>query len=337
MYDPVKENIEVSVIMLMYNHEKYIHEAVKGVLNQECDFNIELILHDDCSADNTKMVIEQFKSHENYHRIKYYCNSQNVGANQNWLLACERATGRYIAPCDGDDYWTDPLKLQKQINYCNKHPDVGLIFTDIDFYIEETGEFEKSIFKNGLYTFKIDFIQHLINAFYYAPSTWVMKTEVLKKVKKDHYYSDVSYTLMLYFLKLSNVAMLSDSTAVYRSRIESASHSHDKSKMYKWWKGVNHTQLTLANYFSVDNCTMELLKVHLYSYTLSQYAFELRDTEFIEEAKNFFKSIKRDYLFSALKVEYYSNQEKRRKSYRMYKYLYNLFIKLKISLFEANR
>jgi glucosyltransferase len=334
MYNSIEENIEVSVIMLMFNHEKYIHEAVKGVLIQECDFNIELILHDDCSTDNTKTIIEQFKLHKNYHRIRYFCNSQNVGAHQNWQLACEKATGRFIAPCDGDDYWTDPLKLQKQIDYCKDHPEIGLIFTDIDFYIEETGEFQKSVFRNGIYTFKIDFEQHLVNAYYYAPSTWVMKTDLLKTVRKEHYDSDVSYTLMLYYLKRSYVAMLSDSTAVYRLRIESASHSHDKSKIYKWWKGVNHTQLTLASYFGVANCTMELLQVHLYSYTLSQYAFELNDTEFIEKAKNFFKSIKRDYLFSALKVEYYSNQEKKRKSYRVYKYLYNQLRKLKLFSFK---
>jgi hypothetical protein len=95
--------------------------------------------------------------------------------------------------------------------------------------------------------------------------------------------------------------------------------------MYKWWKGVNHTQLTMANYFSVDNSTMELLKVHLYSYTLSQYAFELNDTKFIEEARTFFNSIKRYYLFSALRVEFYSKQEKKRKSYRLYKKI-NAFI-----------
>jgi glycosyltransferase involved in cell wall biosynthesis len=106
----------VSVIMVTYKHEAFIAEAINGVLMQECDFDVELIIADDCSPDNTDTVVESFRTHPNFHWIKYTKHEINKGANNNFIWSVAQSTGKYIAMCEGDDYWTDPLKLQKQLD-----------------------------------------------------------------------------------------------------------------------------------------------------------------------------------------------------------------------------
>jgi len=106
----------VSVVMITYMHESFIAEAINGVLMQQCDFDVELIIADDCSPDNTRVVVESFKEYANYNWIKYIKHDQNKGMMGNFIWAMEQSTGNYVAFCEGDDYWTDPLKLQKQVD-----------------------------------------------------------------------------------------------------------------------------------------------------------------------------------------------------------------------------
>lgn len=118
----------VSVVMITYNHEKFIREAIEGVLMQQCNYPIELIIADDCLPDNTKVVVESFKSHPNYHWIKYTKHIENKGMMPNFMWAMEQAQCKYIALCEGDDYWTDPYKLQKQVDFLEANPEYVLCF-----------------------------------------------------------------------------------------------------------------------------------------------------------------------------------------------------------------
>ncbi len=88
---------------------------------QQCDFEVELIIADDCSPDNTESVVDSFKQHENFTWIKYTKHEVNKGANENFMWAFGQATGKYIALCEGDDNWTDPYKLQKQVDFLEAH------------------------------------------------------------------------------------------------------------------------------------------------------------------------------------------------------------------------
>lgn len=108
----------VSVCMITYNHENFIEEAINGVMMQECDFEIELILANDCSPDKTDEVIKNILStHPRAFRINYIKHQQNIGMMPNFIFAVQQCKGKYIALCDGDDYWIDPLKLQKQVDF----------------------------------------------------------------------------------------------------------------------------------------------------------------------------------------------------------------------------
>ena len=108
----------VSVIMITYKHETFIAEAIEGVLMQEVDFPVELIIADDCSPDGTGEIVQKFiDEHPNGRWIKYTKHKANKGMMPNFVWALEQAKGKYIALCEGDDYWTDPLKLQKQVDF----------------------------------------------------------------------------------------------------------------------------------------------------------------------------------------------------------------------------
>lgn len=112
------DEVLVSVIMITYGHEMYIKQAIEGVLMQKCDFKLELLVSNDNSPDNTDIVVKDIiRSHSRSNWIKYTCHEKNKGAQENFNWAASQANGKYIAICEGDDYWTDDLKLQTQIDF----------------------------------------------------------------------------------------------------------------------------------------------------------------------------------------------------------------------------
>ncbi len=121
----------ISVCMITYGHEKYIKEAIEGVLMQDCNFEVELLIADDCSPDNTdKIVADIQQNHMNGSWINYTKHTENKGMMPNFVWALENCQGKYIALCEGDDYWTDPLKLQKQVDFLEANEDYALVFTN---------------------------------------------------------------------------------------------------------------------------------------------------------------------------------------------------------------
>ncbi len=122
----MKQNPKVSVCMITYAHEKFIEEAINGVLMQECNFEIELIVANDCSLDTTNKIVNNIiETHSRGHWIKYTMHSKNIGMMPNFIWALKQSKGKYIALCEGDDYWTDPLKLQKQVDFLDGNVKYG--------------------------------------------------------------------------------------------------------------------------------------------------------------------------------------------------------------------
>lgn len=139
-------NILVSICCITYNHEKYIRDAIEGFLMQQTSFNYEVIIADDCSTDNTDVIIKEYiQKHPKGNIIKYFRHEKNIGMMPNFVFALRQCTGKYIALCDGDDYWTDPLKLQKQVDFLEKNEDYVLVAHNIDIKNGDTVEhFEKT-------------------------------------------------------------------------------------------------------------------------------------------------------------------------------------------------
>jgi glycosyltransferase involved in cell wall biosynthesis len=117
--------------MLAYNHEPYISRAVESVLGQRTIYPLELVIGEDCSTDGTREIVQACEA-RNPGRIRVVTSAANVGAKQNGLRALKACRGTYLAFCEGDDYWHHPLKVQKQVEYLECHPDCGLVYSSYD-------------------------------------------------------------------------------------------------------------------------------------------------------------------------------------------------------------
>lgn len=119
----------LSVCMVSYNQEQYVREALDSVLMQKTDFAYEVIVSDDCSKDRTVEILNEYAA--KYPNVRVIAGTQNVGYPNNQRRSLEAATGKYIALCDSDDYWTDPYKLQKQVDYMELHPECAICFHNV--------------------------------------------------------------------------------------------------------------------------------------------------------------------------------------------------------------
>lgn len=116
-----KSNPLVAVYMVTYNHEKFIAQAIESVLMQKTNFPIKLFIGEDCSIDGTAAIAKEY-SKKYPELIEARCNNVNIGMVPNAIKTLEECRGKYIAFCEGDDYWIDPYKLQKQIDFLEGNP-----------------------------------------------------------------------------------------------------------------------------------------------------------------------------------------------------------------------
>lgn len=134
------DNILVSISCITYNHSAYIRQCLDGMLMQQTTFNFEILIHDDCSTDGTDDIIREYASKYPkiikplYEEENQYQQGKPIGTAV-WNLP--RAKGKYIAMCEGDDYWTDPLKLQKQVDFLESHPEYSMCFHKVNILLEE--------------------------------------------------------------------------------------------------------------------------------------------------------------------------------------------------------
>lgn len=119
-------NIKVSVVCAAYNHEKYIRDALEGFVRQKTDFEYEVLIHDDASTDDTvKIICEYEKKYPHIIKPIYQVENQySKGVNISKTYLYPRVRGKYIALCEGDDYWTDEFKLQKQYDLMEENPEI---------------------------------------------------------------------------------------------------------------------------------------------------------------------------------------------------------------------
>lgn len=127
----------VSIVCITYNHEPYLRQALDSFLMQKTSFAYEIVLAEDCSTDGTREICMEYAAM--YPDIIHYIWSENnVGAVENEARAIRAAKGKYIALCEGDDYWTDPKKLQKQVDFLESHPEYSVTFHRYKIHYEET-------------------------------------------------------------------------------------------------------------------------------------------------------------------------------------------------------
>ena len=126
---------KVSICMISYNHGKFIAQAIDSILSQEVDFPIELVIGDDCSTDDTFRICEDFARRDL--RVRLLSRERNLGVMPNFSRSLAACQGEYVAVCEGDDYWTDPRKLSKQVAFLDAHPDYAGAAHQSDVLIKE--------------------------------------------------------------------------------------------------------------------------------------------------------------------------------------------------------
>lgn len=139
-------NCMVSVLMLTYNQSGYIDEAIQGVLSQQTNFPFELVIGDDASSDDTVAKIEKWQK-KFPDTIRVFAYKQNKGTIQNFLSTRSECSGKYMAICEGDDYWIYSHKLQTQVDFLESHPDYSSCIHRVINYYEDKGT--KSLSNGG--------------------------------------------------------------------------------------------------------------------------------------------------------------------------------------------
>lgn len=250
----------VTIRCLTYNHEPYIRQCLEGFVMQRTTFRFEAVVHDDASTDGTASIIQEFAARYP-DIIKPILETENQYSKKDGSLRRimnAQMRGKYIAFCEGDDYWIDPLKLQKQVDFLEANPDYGLCYTDFNIVYQGQRKTKYDVFKNypKLYPKFYTPAEWIYCGGYVCPPSWVMR--------KDCYpfdpipSMDGSFVLFSHFLCTSKVHLIEDTTCVYRSLKESASHSADANKMYRRAVNLCDTKLRLIDHYHI--CDAERLK-----------------------------------------------------------------------------
>jgi glycosyltransferase involved in cell wall biosynthesis len=214
------DNLMVSVKMITYNHENFIAQAIGGILMQETNFEFELIIADDCSTDKTGEVVKSIiATNPKGGLIKYFRHKQNLGVRSNGMFALNQCLGKYIALCEGDDYWTDQFKLQKQIDFLESHLEVSVCFHEYlvlnDSSLLPSKYDSKSCLPVNLDNF---FFRSYSDSKYWVtqPLTAVFRSSSLNMAIFNKYKKFKDYHLFYHFLQSGVGYYMSDVMAVYR-------------------------------------------------------------------------------------------------------------------------
>lgn len=128
--------MKASVCMITYNHEHFIAQAIESVMTQQTDFDYELVIGEDCSTDTTREICLTYQ--QRYpDKIRLLLHEKNLGMIRNYAETFSRCTAQYLAVLDGDDYWTTPYKLQRQVDFLDAHPDYAICFARTQALVED--------------------------------------------------------------------------------------------------------------------------------------------------------------------------------------------------------
>lgn len=254
----------VSVTVATYQHANYIKECLDGILMQKVTFPYEIILGEDGSVDGTQEICKEY-AEKHPDKIRLFIRdrklSQYVGENGkvtrfNGIWNRMSARGKYIAWCEGDDYWIDPLKLQKQVDFLENHKDYGLVCTDFDLISEGVHEYRlnNSWVKND---------NEVLEAILLAKCDIGTLTVLYRKSIYDnlpHLYRGQGFLmgdlpLWIEFAFTSKIKYLKMRTACYRRLNNSASHSTDFHKRKIFLESIIACRL-----FYIEKLGLEYLK-----------------------------------------------------------------------------
>lgn len=272
--------MKVSVLMPTYNHEKYIAQAIESVMAQQVDFEIELLINDDCSTDGTSKIAEEFAK-KYPEKIKFFHQKKNLGLMKNYRFLLEKASGKYIAILESDDYWTDVLKLKKQVDFLESNQDYSLVCTSYD-RVDEKGNLLGNVTNEYFEKLEGFWYEDLLCRCYIGALTVMFSRESFDRFCNIEEYVDLNfktfdYPTWLLISANSKCKYLSDNTSAYRNITTSISHSGSYEKRVNFEKSVCAIQDYCIEKNAVSDC---------FDYFRFQ---ECRNRKFLELALSFGK------------------------------------------------
>jgi len=223
------DDVLLSVCVITYNHEKYISQTLDSILMQKTTFLVEVVIGEDCSTDDTRNIC--FRYQEKFpDKIKMLLPERNLGMMPNFIATLKACKGKYIAICEGDDYWIDSYKLQKQVSFLKQNPECSICahnsFVINNSDLENVGLFNSSLFSKNKYSINDYILDH----------KWFVPTaSIVFRVDKMDYPSwlpnikngDVAIQLIL--LMRGYLYYFNEVMSVYRKLETSVSHIYMKT------------------------------------------------------------------------------------------------------------
>ena len=206
---------KVSVICITYNHEDYLSETLDSILNQKTNFDFEVIIHDDASQDNTRKIIEMYtrKNKRIIRPIYQLKNQLSLGVKPS-KISVDISHGQYIAYCEGDDYWIDNKKLQKQVDFLEKNKNFSACVTNGYIVNHETGYKRKHFDSHQKIKFSIS---DLLNGNLFLTCTVMYRKQIFKGLSNVLDKVDASdYATHIVASKFGDIGYLNDLAGVYR-------------------------------------------------------------------------------------------------------------------------
>ena len=241
----------VSIIMATFNSHSFIQKALDSVCAQQCNFDVEILIGDDMSNDNTSQILKAYS--KKHPEIRVFWRTENIGAAQNYLLLLRETRGKYLALLDGDDYWTDPMKLQKQVDFLETHPE----FIGCTHKFKVVNEKDKAIAKLRIsfvkerqrFSFK-DFKGHYLPG---QPSTFLRKNIFLERKNIDllEKYAFLKLTdrfSMALFLSYGDFGLIKETMSVYRV-VEQSITSSEKARTMSEYDITHNLELFCSDIF----------------------------------------------------------------------------------------
>lgn len=274
--------VGVSILCLAYNHEKYIKDAIEGFLMQKTNFPMEIIINEDCSTDGTAGIIRDYELKYPeiikpiYHKKNVY--SQGININAEYMLPLAR--GKYVALCDGDDYWTDPYKLQKQYDALENHPECLMCLHQvhdlnaIDLNADNTHYLPKTNLPTGVIN-SHQFFELIGEGDFFNEVCYFFRAKEYREYQENYPYFAQMFMknktddapMLDYFGLMANVYYINDCMAVYR-RFTSGSWSDAMrqktvEEMTNYFKNAVDAQ-NAFNDFSEGKYAKELFYIRQY-------------------------------------------------------------------------
>lgn len=220
----------VSISCITYNHEKYIKDAFEGFLMQETTFPVEILVHDDASTDSTSDIIREYESkYPAIFKVIYQTENQySKKVKIGFTYQYPRVRGKYYATCEGDDYWIDPLKLQKQVNFIEKTPSCSMVFTGC--IIKKSNGERKIVQYNDLKIIDVD--KYLESSFFMATAGLLFHRRFINAPKEGWMDKAFAGDFILRYraLAIGVIGYINDITCIYNKGGEGSWSSRKLNK-----------------------------------------------------------------------------------------------------------